>query len=114
MTMQLVLTLALCLLGFTGTIFAASDFRFASNAPFTVLGITLPAGEYVVRPLEMPSDTPVYVVYAADGRTHKATFQVLSEPAPDSTPASVTFDRANGGLEMTSIQMPGRTLRLVK
>ena len=113
MMIKFILTLALCLLGLTGTIFAASDIRLIPDA-FTVQGVNLPSGNYVLRPLSVSGDTPLFLLYSHDGRDHKATIQVRQSFDGRITAPELLFDRVNGNLELTAIRLEGRSLQVLK
>src|SRR5690242_15543549 len=109
MTIRIVLTLALFALGFSGSVFASMnpDVRFTLTTAAQVNGVSLPAGDYLVRQLDMVSDSPVFLVYSANGKEHKATVAMRSELTDPNGPAELTFERANGSLELSAIRAQG-------
>jgi len=114
MTMKFVLTLALCLLSLSGTIFASSGIRFTLPVNAQVNGVSLAPGDYILRQLDLAGDSTVVLIYSSDGKTHKATVNTRMEESPLNAPAALNFDRVNGGLELTTIQAEGRLFRVVK
>ena len=114
MMIKFILTLALCLLGLTGTIFAAGDIRFTLPDSFTVQGVNLPSGDYVLRQLPISGDAPLFLLYSNDGRDHKATIQVRQAFDGKITAPELLFDRVNGNLELTTIRLEGRSLQVLR
>lgn len=90
---------------------ALDGIRVKFAAPVVAASTTLPAGSYTIRVLPSQSESPVLAIEPENGGGVVVLAERSERPSSEST--SVTLERHNGVLAITTVHMPDADYRLI-